>query len=56
MNVKYTCPHCGSDEILRDAFAIWDIDQQQWVLDSTYDDFMCNGCGNSINSPDEKVM
>ena len=55
MTVKYTCPYCGGDEILREAIAIWDIDHQRWVLINVYDDFTCNKCGESINSPNKEV-
>ncbi len=31
------CHECGSSDVLCDAFAEWDVDEQEWVLNSTYD-------------------
>ena len=39
------CRYCGSTEILRDAWASWDPDQQEWVLEAIFDFFHCNRCG-----------
>lgn len=38
------CTTCGSDQILRDAYAYWDHAKQSWELLSTYDYFFCNEC------------
>ena len=38
---KPCCTSCGSTDILRDAYACWDSDTQQWVLHSCYDDYRC---------------
>ena len=38
------CTTCGSDQILRDAYAYWDYEKQSWELHSTYDTFYCNEC------------
>lgn len=35
---------CGSSDILRDAYACWDENTQQWVLHSCYDLFCCEAC------------
>jgi predicted RNA-binding Zn-ribbon protein involved in translation (DUF1610 family) len=42
MTTKLLCPHCGSDNIIRDACAKWD--GAQWVLLSVYDNMTCNDC------------
>ena len=39
-----TCVCCGSPIVLRDAFANWDVDSQQWVLHSVYDFYYCEAC------------
>jgi hypothetical protein len=41
---KPRCTSCSSVDILRDAWAVWDMDTQQWVLHSTYDEFRCENC------------
>lgn len=38
------CRSCGSTEILRDAYACWDQDRQEWVLHSCYDLYRCESC------------
>jgi ribosomal protein L37AE/L43A len=41
--VKYVCSRCGSDDVVRDAYAVWSIDEQDWVLDgAVFDAAVCN--------------
>lgn len=42
--VKPTCDACGSDNVTRDAVAVWDQDTQAWTLLSTYDCTTCQDC------------
>lgn len=49
------CAHCGSDNVRRDAFAEWDIDNQDWVLSHTFDDAYCEACEGET-SIDEKPI
>ena len=44
MKVKIVCSKCGSDNILKDAWTIWDVEQQEWVLHSVYDTVYCEDC------------
>jgi transcription elongation factor Elf1 len=48
---RYTCPDCGSHEVLRDAHAIYDDELKDFVLHSVYDTFSCNGCGHYDITP-----
>ncbi len=41
---KPICAKCGSDDILKDAYACWDVDAQDWVLNSTLDELVCEEC------------
>lgn len=41
---KPVCSTCGSDDVCRDANAMWDEDAQQWALGGTYDSTTCNTC------------
>lgn len=43
--ITYVCPHCGSDDVVVDAFASWDPIQEDWVLHSVYDYAECLTCG-----------
>jgi hypothetical protein len=38
------CEHCGSVDVVRDAFASWDMKTKEWVLHSWYDNAHCNAC------------
>lgn len=42
--VKPVCDVCGSDDLVRDAAAAWDVATQEWVLLSTYDSTTCQAC------------
>jgi len=42
--VKPCCPRCGSDDIIRDATARWDIQNQCWMLSGTFDYETCGRC------------
>lgn len=42
--VQMVCSHCGSDDVMRDAWAEWDVEKQDWVLSSVYDHTYCEGC------------
>lgn len=41
---KPRCTSCGSVDILRDAYACWDENQQNWVLHSCYNAYRCETC------------
>lgn len=36
--VTQVCSHCGSDDVVNDAVARWDIRTQTWMLSDLYDD------------------
>jgi len=50
------CTHCGSDDILIDAWAVWDVETQQAVLHSTYDNWYCESCEGECNVSEEPVV
>lgn len=41
--MKMVCGRCGSEEVRRDAWAVWDVDQQDWVLQNVFDYAICEG-------------
>lgn len=44
--IRMVCPECGDKEnVVKDAYASWNIDTQEWVLHSTYESFDCKACG-----------
>jgi hypothetical protein len=35
------CERCGGEEVRRDAWAVWDVDGQEWVLGNVFDYAIC---------------
>jgi predicted RNA-binding Zn-ribbon protein involved in translation (DUF1610 family) len=55
VKVKWVCPACGDDtSVLRDAYAEWNIETQEWELLDVYGDFACNACGATDIDPIEQ--
>lgn len=40
--MKKVCKHCGSENVVKDAWASWD--GEQWVLEDFFDDEFCKDC------------
>lgn len=40
----YCCENCGSDDVVRDAWAAWDSELQMWVADQIFDNAYCRSC------------
>ena len=48
--IKYICSQCGSDDVLSDAYAEWDVIGQHWLLQNTFDKgAYCNACGGETS-------
>ena len=43
----YKCSECGSDFITWDASASWNVQKQDFDLESTYDHCECGECGGT---------
>lgn len=39
--IAIKCKKCGSESVLRDAYAEWDKDKQEWVLQNVFDLAVC---------------
>lgn len=42
-----SCNSCGSEYVVRDAWAEWDYARQEWVLKSVFDYAYCEHCAGS---------
>lgn len=44
--IKIICSKCGSEDLLFDAYAYWDVNEQEFKLANTFPegDVYCNGC------------
>lgn len=51
--VKLVCRSCGSDDIVSDAYARWDVQTQEWDLSSVLDNKICESCGYEKSYCDE---
>ena len=45
------CPYCKSDQVLLDAYAEWDNGHLMWTLACTFEEYVCNSCGEHFNEP-----
>lgn len=45
--MTYICEKCGSEDIRRDAFAVWDSTLNEWVLAHVFDLYTCMECAHS---------
>ena len=43
--LNYICKHCGSSDVIFDAYAQWNPESQEFVLYSISDDPWCCECG-----------
>ncbi len=41
---RLKCKVCGSTNIIKDAWAEWDEENQKWILSSVYDHVYCTNC------------
>ena len=44
--IRIVCPECGSDNIVKDASARWNVETGAWELSTTYDATTCDDCGH----------
>jgi len=44
LKIVRVCVECGSDCVIRDGWAIWDRDRQQWKLGGVHDSEFCEHC------------
>lgn len=44
MKRRKVCSHCGSDNVVCDAWASWDESSQEWVLYNVFDYKYCTQC------------
>ena len=41
---KHVCSFCGSENVLVDAWAAWDVAKQTWQLSNVFDAGYCEDC------------
>jgi hypothetical protein len=55
---RMVCSRCGSTNVLRDAYAEWDITKQDWVLQNVFDHAVCDSekCNGYETRIDEELI
>jgi hypothetical protein len=53
--INMVCGKCGSSQVMKDAWAEWCLETQQWELSQTFDDAYCEDCEGEC-SIDEVVL
>ena len=54
--IKKVCKCCGSENVLFDAYARWDINKQELVLLSTTEDHYCEDCDGETTVIDKEII
>lgn len=51
------CAECGSEDILADAYARWNVELQDWELSAVFTDkgCFCNNCEEECDIEEEEV-
>ena len=42
--IDIICGECGGGNVMRDAWAVWDLEEQDWVLGAVFDAGHCDDC------------
>jgi len=42
--ISMVCRTCGSTNVMRDAWAVWDCETQEWTLGNVFDAAQCDDC------------
>ena len=53
--IKIVCTHCESEAVVRDAWAAWDVEKQEWVLEDIFDYAYCQDCENETKLEEVEI-
>lgn len=53
--VRMVCSHCGGSDVVRDAWAEWDEEAQEWSLGTIFDHAHCNDCDGKTRLEEKPV-
>ena len=56
MAIQIVCGECGGSDVVRDAWAEWDEERQEWVLANVFDDGFCNTCGGEVRLEERTLL
>lgn len=46
--ITMRCATCGGDQVMRDAWAVWDDRSEAWILGAVFDAGFCDACGGEV--------
>ena len=52
---RMVCAHCGGTNVMRDAWADWNEDTQDWELGNVYDAAHCDDCDGETRIEEEEI-
>ena len=55
MKKGYRCTHCGSEDILCDAYAKWNIESQKWELYNVFQQEYCEQCEGECSTDEFQI-
>lgn len=53
--IRIVCRDCGSDNVRRDAWAAWSVEQQEWTLGEVFDAGFCMTCDREASLEEAEV-
>lgn len=53
--VAIVCSTCGSENILVDAWAEWDVESQSWVVAETFKTAVCGACNGECSVSEKEL-
>lgn len=54
--VKMVCRECGSEDVLADAYAEWNVELQQWEVQNVFDKgSFCQQCDGECRIDGEQI-
>lgn len=53
--IRIVCSTCGSENVMRDAWAVWNPDTQDWELGNVFDAGHCDDCDGEASLSEEEI-
>jgi hypothetical protein len=54
--VKMICGYCGGQNVMRDAWAVWDVVNQEWALGAVFDYAYSEDCNREATLEEQSVV
>lgn len=53
--ITIKCAECGGSNVMRDAWAVWDDEEQDWILGAVMDEGYCEDCDGEATLTEEPL-